>query len=222
MSTIQADFDRIAAMSQGEGWDHNNHYHDYLLKQLPSQIERALDIGCGTGAFSRRLAERSDEVLGLDLSPEMIRVAQERSKGCGNIHYQAADVMAYDLPENHFDGIASIATMHHLPFEVILLKLRDALKSGGVLLILDLFEEEFTPSSLVYNALAFPVSHGLKLLKNGRTQDSPQVRAAWEAHSQHDTFMTLSQIRKTSSHLLPGSQVRRHLLWRYSLMWRKP
>jgi predicted TPR repeat methyltransferase len=78
-STIRADFDRIALISH-EGWNHNTHYHGFLLRQLPAHLGEALDLGCGTGAFARLLAQRAERVLGLDLSPRMIQVARERSR----------------------------------------------------------------------------------------------------------------------------------------------
>jgi ubiquinone/menaquinone biosynthesis C-methylase UbiE len=162
MSTIQADFDRIAVLSTAEHWDHNSHYHPFLLKHLPPRLQNALDIGCGTGTFSRQLARRSEEVIGLDLSPEMIRVAESHSGEHNNIQYQVADVMNYPLPDNHFDSVASIATLHHLPFREILLKIKAALKPNGTLLVLDLFEERRTPLDFAYNALAFPVSRTLE------------------------------------------------------------
>src|SRR5437868_4726022 len=49
--TVQADFDRIALLSKqdaDEGWNHNNHYHRFLLEQVPACCAYALDIGCGT------------------------------------------------------------------------------------------------------------------------------------------------------------------------------
>jgi ubiquinone/menaquinone biosynthesis C-methylase UbiE len=220
MSVFQTDFDRIAQLSTEDGWDHNSHYHRFLLKQLPKRVENALDIGCGTGTFSRQLAKHSRNVTGLDLSPEMIRVARERSTTYSGIRYEVADVMTYPMSENHFDCIASIGTLHHLPFEAILSRIRQALKPGGVLLVLDLFQETFDLSSIAYNALAFPLSRMVKLAKGGR--DTPEARTAWEAHSKHDHFMTLSQIREISQRVLPGSILRRHLFWRYSLIWRKP
>jgi ubiquinone/menaquinone biosynthesis C-methylase UbiE len=76
MSTVQSDFDRIAMIAQ-DGWDHNAPYHRYLLRHIPLRCEAALDIGCGTGSFSRLLAERADRVVALDLSPRMIEVARE-------------------------------------------------------------------------------------------------------------------------------------------------
>src|SRR5436853_7910282 len=77
-SIIQADFDRLALLAD-RSRDHNGYYDDFLLKHMPSPCAEALEIGCGTGIFSRRLARRSTRVLALDLSPQMIRIARGRS-----------------------------------------------------------------------------------------------------------------------------------------------
>src|SRR5215210_6174981 len=141
MSTVRADFDRIALLSS-EDWGHGSHYHEFLARHIPEPCREALEIGCGTGAFSRLLAKSSERVLALDLSPNMIRVARERSAQFPNIEFQVADVLALELPAEKFDCIATIATLHHLPLAEVLPKLKSALKTGGVLLILDLFQEE--------------------------------------------------------------------------------
>ena len=72
---IQADFDKIALAEATEGWNHNNHYHDYLLRHAPTHCAAALEVGCGRGGFARLLAQRSDQVIALYLSPEMLRLA---------------------------------------------------------------------------------------------------------------------------------------------------
>jgi SAM-dependent methyltransferase len=139
MCIVQADFDRIALLSQ-DGWDHNGHYHSFLLKHIPASCEAALDVGCGTGAFSRLLAERSDQVVALELSPRMVEMAKARSKPYSNIEFQVADATRWVFPVEEFDCVASIATLHHLPIEEMLLKMRGALRVGGTLAILDLYE----------------------------------------------------------------------------------
>jgi len=111
---IRDDFDRLAAFDHA-GWSHNSHYHPYLLRHLPDRPKTALDVGCGTGVFSRLLATRCEHVTGIDLSGEMIRLARERSVGIQNIHYEQADVLDYLQPSRTFEVIASIATLHHLP-----------------------------------------------------------------------------------------------------------
>jgi len=107
--TIQADFDRIAKLDQG-GWSHNNHYHPYLLEKIPQECGEALEIGCGTGAFARALSQRADTVTAIDLSPEMIAIAEQRSRGYHNIQYQAADALSWEIPEKTYDCVVSIAT----------------------------------------------------------------------------------------------------------------
>lgn len=89
---IRNDFDCIA-LNEQEGWNHNNHYHHFLLKQLLFDCNTILDIGCGTGEFSRLLAKRADKVIAIDLSPNMIEFAKQHSKHYTNIDFQVADVL---------------------------------------------------------------------------------------------------------------------------------
>ena len=137
MGTVQADFDRIALLSP-EGWDHNEQYHRYLLRQLPAHCETALDVGRGTGSFSRLLAGRAGRVVALDLSPRMIEVAKERSKQYPNIHFEVADATKWVPGGQRFDCVASIAMLHHVAAEEMLAKMAGLLKAGGTLVVLDL------------------------------------------------------------------------------------
>jgi SAM-dependent methyltransferase len=219
MSTIQTDFDRIALVSP-EGSLQNDHYHNFLLRQLAVDCQDALEIGCGKGEFSRRLAEKSRRVLALDLSPEMIRIARERSAHLPNIEFQVADVMSYDLPSEGFDCIASLATLHHLPLREILLKMKAALKPGGVLLLLDLFEPAGLIDALL-NPLAVSVSVSLRLIRQHHVLPSREVRAAWAAHERHDIYPMMNEVRALCAEVLPGAKIKKHLLWRYSIIWRK-
>lgn len=219
MSTIRADFDRIALLA-GEEWDHSSQYHDFLLRHIPSPCRESLEIGCGAGAFSRLLAKSSDRVLALDLSPNMIRIAKERSVLLPNIDFQVADVMSRELPAEKFDCIAAVATLHHLPMAEVLPKIKSSLKINGVLLILDLFQAEGLVDAFT-SALAVPVSIGLKLIRHGRVMAPHHVREAWAEHGLHDSYLTLAQVHKVCGDMLPGAVVRKHLLWRYSIIWKK-
>ncbi|MDQ5826929.1 MAG: class I SAM-dependent methyltransferase [Chloroflexota bacterium] len=219
-STIQADFDRIAPLTATRGWDNNSHYHGYLLKHVPRRCREALDIGSGTGDFARGLAQRSAHVLGLDLSPQMVRIATSMSKRYPNIEYRMSDVMQLDLPDEHYDCIASIATLHHMPMDAILRKMKAALRPGGTLLVLDLYEGQGWVDALA-NAVAVPYSAVLRLIKLRRLSEPPEVRQAWEEHGKSDKYLTLREVRRLCAEILPGSKVKRHLLWRYSIVWRK-
>jgi SAM-dependent methyltransferase len=222
MSTeiIRADFDRLALLDE-EQRSHNSHYHAFLLRYIPPRCGQTLEIGCGTGAFARLLAQRSQQVLALDLSPQMIETAQERSQGYSNITFEVADVLAWKFPRERFDCIASIATLHHLPLEKILEDIRAGLKPGGVLLVLDLFEAQGLAGKLT-GAVALPVNAVLNLAHTGHIRESRTVRQAWAEHGRNDTYPTVAYVRRVCDELLPGAIVRKHLLWRYSIIWRKP
>ena len=219
MSSIEADFDRLALLDD-EGWTANNHYHSFLLKHVPQNCENAIEIGCGTGAFARLLAKRCKRVIALDLSSEMIRVARARSSEFDNLEFQLADAMTWDFPQSHFDFICSIATLHHLQQGELFVKMKDALKPGGVLAVLDLVESNGLTERML-DVFGLGVSGGLRLIHNGRLKPPAAVRKAWEQHGKHDSYATVSQMRSLANELLPGAVITRHLLWRYSLVFRK-
>lgn len=219
LDIIRKDFDRIAQL-EDTTWNHNRHYHKSLLQYIPFHCQVSLDIGCGTGEFSRLLAERSEKVIGLDLSTEMLKRAENLSQDHPEISYQLENVMEYPLEPEQYDCIVSIATMHHLPVELILKRVKEALKPGGVFLILDLYQEE-TLSDLLVSAIASPINKVIGLVKTGRWRHSEEERQAWGEHGKNDEYMTLKEIRRISGQILPGVKVQRHLFWRYSLVWQK-
>lgn len=220
MSTVEADFDRLALLDE-EGWTANNHYHDLLLQHVPRDCENALEVGCGTGAFARLLAQRSTRVVALDLSSEMISVARSRSGRYQNLDFQLADAMTWDFPKAHFDFICSIATLHHLPQRELFVKMRDALRPGGVLAVLDLVESNSITERML-DVLGLAVSPLMRLFRNGRLQPPPEVRKAWEQHGKHDSYSTIDDMRALADEMLPGAIVNRQLLWRYTLVYQKP
>lgn len=219
MSSIEADFDRLALLDD-EGWTANNHYHKFLLNHVPQNCENALEIGCGTGAFARQLATRCKRVIALDLSPEMIRVARSRSARFDNLEFQLADAMTWSFPQSQFDFICSIATLHHLQQRELFMKIKDALKPRGFLVVLDLVQSS-SFAERMFDVVALGVSGGLRLIHNGRLKPPAEVRKAWEQHGKHDHYSTISGTRALADEILPGSSVRRLLLWRHALVYQK-
>ena len=220
MSSVEADFDRLALLDE-EGWTANNHYHNSLLKHVPPNCGNALEIGCGTGAFARDLARVCKRVTALDLSSEMIRIARARSAQFGNVEFQLADAMTWNFPHSHFDFVCSIATLHHLQQRELFVKMRETLKPGGVLVVLDLVQSDNLFERML-DGVALGVSASLRLIHNGRLEPPAEVRKAWEQHGKHDSYLTIPQMRALAEEILPGATVRRCLLWRYSLVYRKP
>lgn len=104
-----------ALSDPGPGWladghfNHNDHYHGFLLRHVPASCARALD-GCGSGAFARLLATRRAEVDAIDRDPGMITVAS----GPPNVHFVHADIRDHDLGD--YDFVSCVASLHHVPF----------------------------------------------------------------------------------------------------------
>jgi hypothetical protein len=89
-----------------------------------------------------------------------------------------------------------------------------------MLVVLDLFKATW-PADLLTGALAIPASLALKAVKNGRLRESRAAQAAWDAHGRHDSYLTMAEIRRSCAKVLPGAQVKKHLFWRYSVVWKK-
>ncbi|MFP5328674.1 MAG: class I SAM-dependent methyltransferase [Alphaproteobacteria bacterium] len=92
----------------------------------PKPGERILDIGCGDGTLTRRIAERGAEVVGIDSSPEMVAAA--RAKGLDARLIDVTD-MRFQV---EFDAAFSNATLHWvLEKERAAEAVFEALHSGG-------------------------------------------------------------------------------------------
>lgn len=192
-----------------------------LLSQLPRRCRLALDVGCGTGGFARLLAGRCDRVLGVDLAPRMVEVARARSGGRPDLDYLVADATTWPFRPARFDCVASIAAAHHLPLVPLLARMAAAVAPGGTLLVLDIYRPR-RPADLALSLLAVPGSRLLRLRHTGRLVEPAELRRAWEEHGRTDRYLTLAEVRAACARVLPGARVRRHLLWRYSVVWRRP
>ena len=91
-----------------------------------------LDIGCGAGYFSRELSKRGAVVTAIDLSGEMIRIAQSQSTD--NIRYQvldAADIAGSFAPES-FDLVTACVSLQDMPDPpAVMRSVHTVLKSGS-------------------------------------------------------------------------------------------
>lgn len=215
---IKEEFDRIAVLSERRG-DHGGAYDDFIFDSIPGRCGHALEIGCGTGSFTRRLATKADRVTAIDLSDEMIRLARQHSTGYSNIDYRVADLLKTELPAAGFDCVVTIATLHHLPLAAALDKIRGSLVPGGTLVIHDILE-----SSGVFDR-AMDVLRVLTARFGGiagGARTSRQLRKAWAEHGKGERYLTMREVERIRDEHLAGASVKRHLLWRYSVIWRGP
>ena len=91
---------------------------DTLLSWLPQDMRgmRLLDAGCGTGALAMEAAGRGAEVLAIDLSPTLVKLAAERHTalgqgGAGRIDFRSGDMLAEEL--GRFDHVVAMDSLIH-------------------------------------------------------------------------------------------------------------
>lgn len=196
-------------------WDHNIHYHRFLLRHIPPGAERALDIGCGAGLFAERVSVTVPEVVAIDRDSEVIRSARALSRS-PNVDYVAGDVMQAELPLGSFDFVSCLSALHHMPLRPALDRLRSLVAPGGVLAVLGLYKCS-TALDYMWVGTTALIDVVVGLVRH-RTQASVR-RSQGIALDWHDT---LPQIRMDAHSVLPGAQLRRHMYDRYSLIYSAP
>ena len=102
-----------------------------------------LDVGCGVGRWSIRLARRGARVTGVDLSPTMVREADRRSRLAGvqdRCSFHQADLAKLDLGQQ-FPLILGVTVLQHIldpqRLEEALRRLANHLEPGGKMVVLE-------------------------------------------------------------------------------------
>lgn len=95
-----------------------------------------LEIGTGTGSFAIEAAKYCAKVIAVDVSPEMLRFAQQKAKmrGTTNIVFRHEGFLTYEHLGEPLDAVVSQLALHHLPdfWKIIALKrIFEMLKDGG-------------------------------------------------------------------------------------------
>lgn len=147
-----------AVWQAGDPWifessEYERRRYDFLLETLAGRRHaNALEIGCGSGCFTRRLVGVADRVVALDIAPAAIERARINTAGAGPgaLDLRVADVMACDVgAEGPWDLIVFSETIYSLGwlypfFDVAFLaaRLYEATALGGRLLLTNTYGVE--------------------------------------------------------------------------------
>ncbi len=119
---------------------------DELLRlAAPRAGQRWLEVACGPGIISRRLAGEVGEVHGVDVTPAMIEVARREAAaaGAGNVTFSLGDATALDQPDGAFDGVITRFSLHHIPAPGrVLEEMGRVVRPGGVVVVADHLADE--------------------------------------------------------------------------------
>lgn len=196
-------------------WSHNDHFHGWILANLPAHRGTAIDIGCGQGGLVTQLAGRFAQVRGTDLDAGMRAEAIRRCAGLTNVSIDDSQLAELDGP---VDLISMIAVLHHLDVERALVDIKRLLAPGGRFLAVGLA----APGSLRDTAwdLASAVTNPLiGLIKHPRPVRGGPVPAPFPVR---DPQLSFAQLQTIVERVMPGAQMRRWLAFRHTICWTKP
>ncbi|MFC1943362.1 class I SAM-dependent methyltransferase [Chloroflexota bacterium] len=107
--------------------------HLELLQLIPSQGQLILDAGCGPGTYGIILAQKGNQVIGVEISPESVALAKERATKKGvRFSPMVGDLERLPFKDNSFDTCFCGWVLHHFPdMDAAVAEFSRVLKSGG-------------------------------------------------------------------------------------------
>ncbi|PKM92157.1 MAG: hypothetical protein CVU81_01965 [Euryarchaeota archaeon HGW-Euryarchaeota-1] len=124
-------YDKIAEQYAKKFPNPSEHINEFLAL-LPKNA-KILDAGCGVGIDSNYMASKGFEIVGIDLSTEMLKLAKQKFP---QIDFRQEDIRKLDFPPNSFDGILASCSIVHIPKKdvpALLEKFHQILKNEGVI-----------------------------------------------------------------------------------------
>lgn len=225
---LQQEFNRWA--EAGEGEKMRTHHLDIAQKTIRLMDlrpgERVLDLGCGSGWATRLLArlvantsESSGQVVGLDISDQMIRQARAESKEFKNVLFLCGSAQQIPWEGNFFDKVLSIESFYYYPDQGRALQelFRVMAPRGRLFILINLYKDN--PYSLQWvDKLRVPVhvrsareyaellrTHGFEKVEWRQIPDdtpTPDNYVTKSFHSLHD----LRAFKRTGALLLMASK----------------
>jgi len=127
--------------------------------------KRVLEIGCGTGLFTKELASTCHMIVAIDISATLLRKAKERISA-GNVHFVVGNAYETEFQSASFDCIVGSSSLHHLDVDAALQEFGRVLRPGGGMM--------FTEPNMMNPQVA--LTKNLPFLKR-RVGDSPDETA---------------------------------------------
>jgi SAM-dependent methyltransferase len=138
-------FDELAELFRTFAADTDCILRPWVVENVPDLSgrdgSRAADLGCGTGRFLDLLADRHQQVYGVDISAREVEMARE-AHGRPSVRLDVRSLLDV-RPESDglFDTVFTVNTVHHLrAYDVVLPHLRSLVAAGGHLIIIDLVD----------------------------------------------------------------------------------
>jgi ubiquinone/menaquinone biosynthesis C-methylase UbiE len=125
-----------------------------LVAACPGQ--RVLDLACGPGIVAEVVAPFASELVGVDLTPAMVRLAEQRftDSGLTNGRFLVAQAEQLPFADDSFAVVVTRLSLHHFPdVQQVLAELRRVMAAHGTLIVADVISVEDPGAADLHNAL---------------------------------------------------------------------
>ena len=105
------------------------------VKMLSGHLQpgmSVLELGCGTGYFTRELARSGADIIAIDVSPELLETARVNCFA-PNVRYELQNAYELRYPDAEFDSVVGSSVLHHLEIEAALREIYRVLKADGTI-----------------------------------------------------------------------------------------
>jgi SAM-dependent methyltransferase len=146
---------------------------------LAAQVDSprlVIDLGSGTGLSTRPWAERADQVIGVEASPEM-RAQAEAATGADNVRFVQAYAQATGLPDGEADLVTCSQALHWMEPEPTFAEAARLLRPGGVFAA---YDYDWPP--VVNWEVESAFEEVLRRVRAGRRPDDSRMRFSKEGH----------------------------------------
>jgi ubiquinone/menaquinone biosynthesis C-methylase UbiE len=121
-------------------WGQDKGVREAVLGYL-SAGDRVLDVGCGTGTLAVKAAQKGARVTGLDFSPAMLRLAEEKARAAGvEVNFRRGHAQSPPLDDEPFDAITATFALSEMSpdeAEMVVADMAARLKVGGRMIVAD-------------------------------------------------------------------------------------
>ncbi|MGH7982088.1 MAG: class I SAM-dependent methyltransferase [Candidatus Udaeobacter sp.] len=93
---------------------------------------KVLELGCGTGYFTRELARSGADVVAIDVSPELLEIAKANCSA-PNVRYEIQNAYELSYPDAVFHSVVGSSVLHHLEIEEAIREIYRVLKPSGAI-----------------------------------------------------------------------------------------
>lgn len=210
--------DAMRALNARHPWNHNDHFHAWILAHLPAERRAALDVGCGRGALLAELAPYFEDVHGVDRDEGMRRAAAGRCIDLPNVRVDATDLA--DVP-GPVDLVTMVAVLHHLDLDAALRDVRRVLAPGGKLLVVAL-TVPVTARDHAWDVASMVTNPVIGALRSPWPRPPSGTGGPFAPIPVRDPVLSLDEIAEVARVEMPGARLRHHLGFRSTLEWEKP